>query len=273
MNMPRTKDNTMMSSHTAQHFDPSVLSETTSKRPKVPGGLYARCKPALDWLAAVVILIPALPLIGFCWAIVRIVSPGPGFYSQTRLGRNGQPYKIFKIRTMHHNVEQKTGGAKWSSGVCDTRAFAFGKFLRKSHLDELPQLFNVVMGHMSLVGPRPERPEIIDALNLVKQVPGYEHRLMVKPGVTGLAQLQLPADSDILSVRHKVVYDIFYIEHQSIWLDARLIVATAIKSIGCGPTFIQKAFFLPKKDTVRDIVSARVQLPMPDQSSGRLQPA
>jgi lipopolysaccharide/colanic/teichoic acid biosynthesis glycosyltransferase len=251
----------------------SALIDDRTAEPAVPAGSYARGKPAFDFLAALLLLVPALPLIGLCWLIVRVVSPGPGFYSQKRLGRNGRSYSIVKIRTMHHNVEAKTGGAKWSTGVCDTRAFAFGKFLRKTHLDELPQLFNVVRGEMSLVGPRPERPEIIDALNLVKQVPGYEHRLLVKPGVTGLAQLQLPADSDILSVRHKVVYDLYYIENQSFWLDLRLILATAFKSIGLGPVLIQKAFFLPKRDTVREVVFARLPMPQSDQSSGRLLPA
>jgi lipopolysaccharide/colanic/teichoic acid biosynthesis glycosyltransferase len=250
----------------------SVVGEATYQAPPKPSGLYASLKSVIDIALAIVILIPALPIIGVCWAIVRIVSPGPGFYVQTRLGQNGRKYPIFKIRTMHHNVEANTGGAKWSPGAGDTRAFGFGKFLRKSHLDELPQLFNVVLGQMSMVGPRPERPEIIDALNLVKQVPGYEYRLMVKPGVTGLAQLQLPADSDILSVRHKVVYDLYYIQHQSFWLDIRLILATAFKSIGLGPVMIQKLFFLPKRNVVNDVVTARIPMNLSDQSSGRLLP-
>ncbi len=121
------------------------------------------------------------------------------------------------------------------------------------------------------VGPRPERPEIIEALNLVKQVPGYEHRLLVKPGVTGLAQLQLPADSDILSVRNKVVYDLFYIERQSMWLDLRLILATALKAFGAGHRTIQRLFFLPRKDDVVEVFGGRIIVT--ESPSGRFQPA
>lgn len=238
--------------------------------PVLPIGSYAATKSVWDKVAAVALLIPALPVIGACWLIVRVLSRGPGLYSQTRLGRGGVPYRIVKIRTMHHNVEKHTGGAKWSTAG-DTRVFAFGKFLRKTHLDELPQLLNVLRGDMSLVGPRPERPEIIAALNLIKQVPGYEHRLMVKPGVTGLAQLQLPADSDILSVRNKVAYDLFYIERQSMWLDFRLVLATAAKAVGIGHKGIRALFFLPRKDDVVEVFATRVTVS--DSPSGRFQPA
>src|SRR5205823_3638949 len=109
-------------------------------------------------------------------------------------------------------------GIQWSP-CGDRRVTRIGRLLRVTHLDELPQLFNVLMGHMSLVGPRPERPEVIDAKGLTQVVPGYRLRQLVKPGVTGLAQLQLPPDSDITSVRHKVVYDLYYARHQSLFLD------------------------------------------------------
>ena len=207
-------------------------------------GIYLKLKPCFDITLAFLFLIPALPLIGLCWLLVRILSPGPGFYSQTRLGFQGRRFRILKIRTMHHNVEKQTGGAKWSTAG-DTRIFGFGKFLRKTHLDELPQLFNVLMSQMSLVGPRPERPEIIESLNLVKLVTGYELRLLMKPGVTGLAQLQLPADTDLQSVRNKVAFDVLYLEQQSFWLDLRLVLGTAFKTIGMSHSGIQRFFFLP----------------------------
>lgn len=249
----------------------SVAPDPRETPPPVPpAGVYVATKAMWDKVFALLILLPALPVIGVCWLLVRVLSPGPGFYSQTRLGKDGVPYPIYKIRTMRHNVEKQTGGAKWSTAG-DTRVFAFGKFLRKTHLDELPQLFNVLTGHMSLVGPRPERPEIIAALNLIRQVPGYEHRLMVKPGVTGLAQLQLPADSDILSVRNKVEYDLFYIERQSFWLDVRLVLATAAKAVGVGHKGIRLFFFLPRKDDVAEVFALRVSLT--DTPSGRFQPA
>jgi lipopolysaccharide/colanic/teichoic acid biosynthesis glycosyltransferase len=249
---------------------PSAPAFRDSPPPAIPAGPYVASKATWDKVAAVLLLIPALPVIGVCWLLVRLLNPGPGFYSQTRLGKDGVPYPIIKIRTMRHDVEKHTGGARWSTAG-DTRVFAFGRFLRKTHLDELPQLFNVLRGHMSLVGPRPERPEIIAALNLIKQVPGYEHRLMVKPGVTGLAQLQLPADSDILSVRNKVEYDLFYIERQSFWLDLRLVLATAAKAIGVGHKGIRRFFFLPRKDDVAEVFATRVSLT--DSPSGRFQPA
>jgi lipopolysaccharide/colanic/teichoic acid biosynthesis glycosyltransferase len=237
----------------------------------VPTGLYLSLKPFLDIVMALVLLIPALPLILLCWLAVKLTSRGPGFYTQLRVGRNGRLYRIVKIRTMHYNVESRTGGAKWST-VGDCRVFKIGRFLRKTHLDELPQLFNVLMGQMSLVGPRPERPEIIDSLNLIKQVPGYGNRLLVKPGVTGLAQLQLPADSDILSVRHKIVYDLYYIHHQNPWLALRLLLATAAKAFGVGPKTIRAIFMLPERAQVADVFTARVTVPN-TALSGRFQPA
>jgi lipopolysaccharide/colanic/teichoic acid biosynthesis glycosyltransferase len=223
-------------------------------------------KSCLDIVAAAVLLVPALPVIGLSWLLVKLFSTGPGFYVQTRLGKNGRPYRIIKIRSMHHNVETVTGGAKWSTEG-DTRVFKLGKLLRKTHLDELPQLFNVLKGEMSLVGPRPERPEIINTLKLNDLVPGYNLRLLVKPGVTGLAQLQLPADSDIQSVKEKIVYDLFYIRQQSLWLDLRLIVATAAKAGGLSARSIRRLFFLPNRDTIEQNPDGRTVV------GGRFQPA
>jgi lipopolysaccharide/colanic/teichoic acid biosynthesis glycosyltransferase len=230
----------------------------------LPHPICATVKACVDVVAAVLLLIPGLPVIGLSWLLVKLFSPGPGFYVQTRLGKNGRPYRIIKIRSMHHNVEKVTGGAKWSTAG-DTRIFKLGKLLRKTHLDELPQLFNVLKGEMSLVGPRPERPEIINTLKLNDLVPGYDQRLLVKPGVTGLAQLQLPADSDIQSVKEKVVYDLFYIRRQSLWLDLRLIVATAAKAAGLSPNAIRRIFLLPNRETIengsanRSVIGSRFQ--------------
>ena len=207
---------------------------------------YSEFKPIVDIALALLLLIPALPIIGICWLLVRLTSAGPGFYIQTRAGQDGQPYRIIKLRSMSHNCEAKTG-IQWSQQG-DSRVTRLGKFLRLTHLDELPQLFNVLRGEMSLVGPRPERPEVIHAKGLKELVPGYVQRLTVRPGVTGLAQLQLPPDSDIASVRHKVVYDLYYASHQGLWLDLRLIVATAFKAIGVGPTTLRRLFWLPTRD-------------------------
>ena len=126
---------------------------------------------------------------------------------------------------MTFNAEAHTGPA-WAQAA-DPRVTRIGHLLRKFHLDELPQLFNVLKGEMSLVGPRPERPEFVEVLS--KQLPAYENRLAVRPGITGLAQLNLPPDSDINSVNRKVILDIEYIQTAGLWLDLRLIVCTALR--------------------------------------------
>jgi lipopolysaccharide/colanic/teichoic acid biosynthesis glycosyltransferase len=211
-------------------------------------GWYAAGKVVLDYVAAALLLPFALVLIGLAALAVKATSPGPAFYTQTRVGLNGRRYRIVKLRTMHHNCE-RTSGIKWA-GKNDDRITRVGRFLRATHVDEMPQLFNVLLGHMSLVGPRPERPEVIQAKGLEQLVPGYRHRLLVKPGVTGLAQVQLPADSDITSVRHKVVYDLYYIQRQSLLLDLRLLLATVLKAAGGRPALLRGVFVLPTRQKV-----------------------
>ena len=207
-------------------------------------------KPILDGIAATLLLIPALPIIGICWVLVRLTSSGPGFYCQTRAGLNGRPYRMVKLRTMRHNCE-RTSGIVWSVNG-DSRITLIGRFLRVTHFDELPQLFNVLRGEMSLVGPRPERPEIIRAKGLMDLVPGYEHRLDVRPGVTGIAQVQLPADSDLASVRHKVAYDLYAIAHGGFWLDVRVFAATLLKTVGASPELCRRLCRLPSREQVEE---------------------
>src|SRR5213078_1616461 len=115
------------------------------------------------------------------WVLVRLTSAGPGFYSQVRVGRGGRPYRIYKIRTMYHNCEA-VSGVRWSTKN-DPRVTPVGGVLRQLHLDELPQLWNVLVGDMSLVGPRPERPEFV--AELTKQIPYYGQRHALRPGITG----------------------------------------------------------------------------------------
>lgn len=211
-------------------------------------GWYSGVKVALDYTVAVLLLPLAILLVCVSAAAVKLTSPGPAFYTQTRVGLNGRRYKIIKLRTMHHNCELRSG-VKWSQKG-DTRITRVGRILRVTHIDELPQLLNVIMGEMSLVGPRPERPEVIKAKGLDHLVPGYKHRLLVKPGVTGLAQVQLPADTDVTSVRHKVVYDLYYVRNQSLWLDLRVLAATTLKAMGVGPRMLRRLFFLPGRGKV-----------------------
>ncbi|MBX9626030.1 MAG: sugar transferase [Gemmataceae bacterium] len=231
---------------------------------------YAAGKVLLDYTVAALMLPIALPLMGLAALAVKLSSTGPVFYTQTRLGLNGRPYRIYKIRSMHHNVEARSG-IQWAKEN-DPRVFTVGKVLRKTHLDELPQLFNVLMGHMSLVGPRPERPEVIDSKGLERVVPGYRHRTRVKPGVTGLAQLQLPPDSDLTSVRYKVVYDLYYVGNQGLAMDLRLILATAAKAAGLKPWLIRRLFLLPSRRTVAATFRRNVAAPE-EFFLGELQPA
>src|SRR5439155_23304893 len=172
-----------------------------------------RAKVAVDFCLALVILILALPVFVLAALAVKLTSRGPIFYCQTRTGKGGRPYTIYKIRSMRHDCESKTG-ACWSLPG-DSRITLVGYFLRHTHVDELPQLWNVIRGDMSLVGPRPERPEFVGKLAAV--FPDYHKRLAVRPGVSGLAQIQLPADTDLESVWRKLLYDLYYVEHRSLW--------------------------------------------------------
>lgn len=207
---------------------------------------YVGCKTGVEWIAAVLLLVLTGPIILLAALAVRMTSRGPAFYSQTRLGRRGKPFRIHKLRTMSHNCERATG-ATWATAN-DPRITPLGRFLRKSHLDELPQLINVLRGEMSIVGPRPERPEFIPQLE--QAVPHYSDRLLVRPGVTGLAQVQLPADTDMASVRRKLAYDLYYVRHISFWLDFRLIGCTVVHCFGVPFHVLCRRFKLPQRDVV-----------------------
>jgi lipopolysaccharide/colanic/teichoic acid biosynthesis glycosyltransferase len=200
--------------------------------PAVPRhGWYIPLKMAVDWTVAAMLFIPLAPLIGFLIVLVRLTSPGPGLYKQKRLGRFGKPYMMYKIRSMTHNCEAKSG-AVWS-GPNDARVTRIGRFLRDAHLDELPQLINVLRCEMSLIGPRPERPELVEKIR--RQLPRYPERMEVRPGLTGFAQIQHPADLDLDHVRRKLMYDLYYVKEVGPLLDVRILLGTALYI--CGTTF------------------------------------
>jgi len=209
--------------------------------PEGPRHLYLTLKLMLDLLLAAVLLVLTAPVLVLCAVLVRLTSRGPAFYSQVRLGLGGRPYRIYKLRTMYHRCELHSG-AVWSQKG-DPRVTPLGRFLRKTHLDELPQLWNILKGDMSLIGPRPERPEFIPSL--AKAVPLYAYRMTVRPGVTGLAQVQLPADSDLAGVRAKVAHDLYYIEHAGAGMDLRILAGTALKVFGASFAWIRRCFRLP----------------------------
>jgi len=197
-------------------------------QPSWSAGYYGPVKVIFDGLVAGLLLIGLSPLILFLMLLVKLTSPGPALYSQVRLGRGGRPFRIFKIRSMFHDCERHSG-PRWSTSG-DSRVTWLGGILRATHLDELPQLWNVLRGEMSLVGPRPERPEFTTQLE--RALPSYRERLRVRPGITGLAQVYLPADVDLASVRFKLSYDLCYLQNMSLWTDLRLIIATAFKMVG-----------------------------------------
>lgn len=213
-------------------------------RPAGPPAVHAGYEPIktlADLVLAAVLLVVFVPVILLAALAVRLTSPGPAFYTQLRTGRGGRVFRIFKLRTMYHNCEDASG-IKWSTPG-DSRITPLGRLLRKTHVDELPQLLNVLRFDMSLVGPRPERPEIIPILEL--DIPNYQARLAVRPGVTGLAQLWLPADTTIQSVRRKLAYDLYYIQAHGPWLDYRLMLCTGLKMFGVPLSSALRLFRVP----------------------------
>lgn len=221
-------------------------------------------KRPMDVAFASVLLILTAPLIFLAALAVKLTSRGPAFYSQVRLGRNGKPFLIRKIRTMTTNCESLTG-VRWAMQN-DSRTTFVGRILRPTHIDELPQFWNVLCGDMSMIGPRPERPEFVPQLERV--IPRYKERLLLRPGITGLAQIQLPADTDRESVRRKLAVDLYYLENISLWLDLRLVVATAFYLMAVPFWLTGKLLFIP---TGRVVLGDCVE-PLPS-SEHALQPA
>lgn len=169
----------------------------------------------LSLFALIVLLIPMLIIA----VIVKLTSPGSALYKQERLGKDGVSFEIIKFRSMYADAENN--GAQWSDGENDERITPFGKFLRRTRMDELPQFAQILTGKMSLVGPRPERECFYEKFETY--IHGFSERLKVKPGLTGLAQVSGGYD---LRPEEKVVYDIEYIKKRSLWLDLKCILLT-----------------------------------------------
>jgi exopolysaccharide biosynthesis polyprenyl glycosylphosphotransferase len=186
----------------------------------------ALLKRSVDLLAAVIGLLLASPVMALVAAAIKLTSPGPAVYSQQRVGKDGRVFTIHKFRSMRSDAEATTG-AVWSVAG-DPRVTPLGRLLRRSRLDELPQLWNVLRGDMSVVGPRPERPEFVS--NQTKTIPFYGQRHSVRPGLTGWAQVRHEYASSVDASMQKLQYDLFYIKHMSIAFDLFIVLET-IKTV------------------------------------------
>lgn len=188
-------------------------------------------KRLMDVLVSLVVLVAGLPIWVLIALVIRLTSPGPAIYRQRRIGQKGKEFTMLKFRTMRNDAEADTGPV-WASED-DPRYTSVGRWLRKTRLDEVPQFLNVLMGSMSLVGPRPERPFFVE--KLVQEIPLYSRRHRVKPGITGWAQVKWKYDSSLEDVQQKVKYDLFYIENMSLRRDLQILfrtIHTALRGSG-----------------------------------------
>jgi len=179
---------------------------------------YLYLKRGFDLVVSIIGIIVALPIILICSLLIMIETPGSPFYIQERVGKNGKTFKLIKLRSMRKDAEKT--GAKWAEAN-DPRITKVGAFIRKTRIDELPQLLSVLKGDMSIIGPRPERPMFTAQFD--REIPGFSNRILVKPGLTGLAQVNGGYD---LTPKEKLQYDLEYIEHLSPRLEMKIILKT-----------------------------------------------
>jgi len=183
---------------------------------------FELAKEVLDIVLGFVALVLCLPLLVGCAILIKLSSRGPVFFKQVRIGKDGNLFTIYKLRTMYVDAESASG-AVWAARG-DPRVMPICRWMRRSHADELPQLINVVRGDMSLVGPRPERPEILTELE--KVYPDVRRRLSVRPGITGLAQVRNGYDTSVEAFRNKLEADLEYIEQRTWGMELRILAAT-----------------------------------------------
>jgi exopolysaccharide biosynthesis polyprenyl glycosylphosphotransferase len=189
------------------------IEHVTTRRPA-----YDQGKRLIDLVLGVILFVILLPLSALIALLVKLTSSGPVIYTQKRTGKNDRPFTLYKFRTMQHGAR----GAYWTEEN-DVRITSFGKFLRRTHLDEIPQLWNIVEGDISFTGPRPERVELVEKF---RQFPYYNIRHVVTPGLTGWAQINYHASASIDEAREKLKYDIYYVKNRSFLLDIAIILKT-----------------------------------------------
>ena len=222
---------------------PSELVSKPRREETEPGPVYSFLKRTIDVAGSGLGLLILTPVFAVLAIAIKLDTPGPVFYEQERIGKNrrrarrsdpprdgcrrrqdtfGRPFKIYKLRSMVANAEKNTGPV-WAA-ASDSRITRLGRFLRKTRLDETPQLWNVLRGDMSLVGPRPERPSFV--VTLAEKLPEYPMRCSTLPGITGLAQVKSQYDSSIDTVNRKLQYDLYYVRHGRFMLDMKIMAAT-----------------------------------------------
>jgi sugar transferase (PEP-CTERM system associated) len=186
------------------------------------GRLTNALKRALDVMVSLSLLVLTLPVMLLTALLVRLESPGPVLYRQKRMGLHGEVFTLFKFRSMRVDAEA-SGNPRWAQDQ-DPRVTRVGRFIRPMRIDELPQLINVLLGEMSVIGPRPERPHFVEQLSRV--IPLYRQRAYVKPGITGWAQVNYPYGASVEDAREKLAYDLYYIKNRGLLLDLLILFAT-----------------------------------------------
>jgi sugar transferase (PEP-CTERM system associated) len=186
------------------------------------GGVRTFIKRSFDLLVSAVMLVVTLPLMLATAVAIRLESPGPVIFRQDRVGRGGRAFTCLKFRSMRADAEAD-GQPRWAA-VDDDRVTRIGRFIRKTRIDELPQLINVLRGDMSFVGPRPERPVFVNELK--KAIPYYDLRHSVKPGITGWAQVRYSYGASVEDARKKLQFDLYYVKNHSLFLDLLILVET-----------------------------------------------
>ena len=184
--------------------------------------LYKYTTFIINIIFSILILIVTSPLLIISAIFIYFHDHGPIFYSQERVGLNGKIFKLYKLRSM--SIDAEKDGAQWSTGSCDARVTPVGKIIRKLHIDELPQMINILKGDISLVGPRPERPEFVEMLN--KEIPYYSFRHIVRPGFTGWAQIKYFYANTVVSSKEKFEYDLYYTKNRNIFIDLGIVART-----------------------------------------------
>jgi exopolysaccharide biosynthesis polyprenyl glycosylphosphotransferase len=190
--------------------------------------LAAMTRSGVHRLVALIGAILSLPLVVLTAILIKADSRGPVFYKQERIGKNGRPFVLTKFRSM--KLDSEKAGPVWASKG-DERTTRVGRIIRKIRVDEIPQFWNILRGEMSFVGPRPERPHFV--AQLAEEIPYYEQRHLIAPGLTGWAQIKYPYGASVEDARQKLQYDLFYIKNHSLFLDA-LILFETIKIILFG---------------------------------------